>query len=66
MRYDIDYTWAIDHLFEFVVLMLLFAFIVDFYGRYYKIQKSTDEFDSSLYLRYATLKRMRNKLNGKL
>ena len=61
MRYNIDYSFIVNHLFELTILGLLGVFALDFYGRFIKITKSTDEFDSTLVERYVILEKLRNR-----
>ncbi len=64
MRYDIDYSIITSHLFDLTLFGLLLVVALDVYARYYKVSRSTDEFDGQLLVKYVKLQRMR-KANAK-
>ena len=61
MRYNLDYSYIGNHLFEVLLLCIMIFIINDIYVRYFKKTISTDEYDSQLIPKYVKLQRIRKQ-----
>lgn len=59
MRYNLDYSFIWNHLFECVILGFIGLIVFDVYNRYYRVTWSTEDQDSQIVEKYIKLQRMR-------